>query len=240
VQLTTMLGVICAIPVLIFLGVCYAIAAWQLGHKVALKRLPILLLCLAAALGFVVLLSLLPSEWQDYALSGFLLMFSFYMGLYLAISLKRRAQAGETLLEIGRPRGALVIGVVGAGCGLLVGAFSILKAITDGQPEIATQIRDISSALFWISLAGFLALFWLSKWSIREAGIIVYGVILKWGKIEGFHWDEDKRSILALKVRRRFPWWPTVKVPVPSEKQEAVTDILQRHISANSTGDKTG
>ena len=237
-QLITMLGVICAIPVVTFLAVCYAIVAWQLGHKVALKRLPILLACLAIAWAFIVLLSLLPSEWQDYALSGFCLMFSFYHGIYLAISLKRRAKAGDTLLEIGRPRGGLVIGVVGTGCGLLAGVFSILQAITDGQSEAATQIKDISSGLFWISLAGLLALFWLSKCSIREAGIIFYGVILKWGRIEGFHWDKDKHSTLALKVRRRFPWWRTVNVPVPSEKQEAVTEILQRHISANNSGDE--
>lgn len=237
-QLITMLGVICAIPVIIFLGLCYAIVAWQLGHKLALKALPILVICMVVALGLVLLLELLPSEWQDYALSGFLLMFSFYQGIYLAVLLRRRAQAGDTLLEIGRPRGGLVIGVVGTGCGLLVGASSIFKAITDDQPEIAARIKDLSSGPFWIVLGSCLALFWLSKWSIRETGIIFYGVVLKWARIESFHWDKDKHSILALRIKRRFPLWRTVNMPVPSEKQEAVTEILQQHISANNSDGK--
>lgn len=227
--------------IVIFFAISYAIVACQLGHRVALRRVPILFACLAAALvGIFAVHRLLPSEWEDYAWSGFLLLFSFYMGIYLAVSLKRRAQAGDTLLEIGRPRGGLVIGVVGTSCGLFVGASSILKAITDGQPEIARQIRDISSGLFWVTLSALILLVWLSKGSIRERGIMVNGQILKWEKIQGFHWDKDKPCTLALKVKRRFLWWRTLYVPVPLDRREAATEILECNLPEDAAGGSTG
>lgn len=227
--------------IVIFFAISYAIVACQLGHRVALRRVPILFACLAAALvGIFAVLRLLPSEWEDYAWSGFLLLFSLSMWVYLVISLIRSSQAGDTLLEIGRPRGALVIGIVGTGCALWVGVYSILQVIAAHKAESISQIRHLSRSLFWVTLSAHLLLVWLSKWSIRERGIMVYGQILKWEKIQGFHWDKDKPCTLALKVKRRFLWWRTLYVPVPLDRREAATEILECNLSEDAAGGSTG
>lgn len=150
--------------------------------------------------------------------------------------MRRAAQAGDILLEIGRPRGRLIIFIVAAGIvSLGVGITSIIQVIADSNTEAVTQLRHISDALFYLSL-GICLLFWgLSKGAIRESGIIVYSQLLKWDKIESFQWVKNKPTTLALSVKRRFPWGRTVYVRFPSDKQKAATEILERNLSANET-----
>ena len=225
----------------LILAVAYAVASYQVGHKVAAKRLPIVFVCLAAGIGiFFALFRLVPTEWKDHAWSGYLLLFSFATWVFLAILIRRSAQAGDILLEIGRPRGGLVIGIVAAGGVLLAGIASIVQAMADSKADAASQIRHISEGLFYLSLAIYLLFLWLSKWSIRERGIMLYGQLLTWEKIKAFQWDQDKPTTLALSVKRRFPWWRTVYVRIPTEKQEAVTEILGRNISPNIEGGSAG
>ena len=69
---------------------------------------------------------------------------------------------------------------------------------------------------------------------------MVYGQLLPWEKIEDFHWEIGKPSTLALSVKRRFPWWRTVYVRIPTEKQEAATEILGRNLSPNIEGGSAG
>ncbi len=221
--------------IVISFAICYAIVAYQFGHRVALKRIPILFTCMAVALvGVFAVHRLLPSGWEDYAWSGFFLLFSLSTWVYLGISLIRSSQAGDTLVEIGRPRGALIIGIAGTGCALWVGVHSILQVIAADKAESLSQIRQLSSGLFWISFCPYLLFVWLTKWSIRERGIMVYGQIFKWEKIQGFHWDKDKPCTLDLKVKRRFPWWRTLHVPVPLDRREAATEILECNLLENS------
>ena len=103
------------IPLVLALAGGYALVSYQLDHRVAFKRLPILILLSAAGIRIFALLQLLPTEWKDHAWSVFFLVSSLSIWVFLGILMKRAAQAGDILLEIGRPRGGLVIGVVAAG-----------------------------------------------------------------------------------------------------------------------------
>ena len=217
--------------ILIPLVIAYLIASYQVGHRIALKGMRNVLVCLAAGYGIFAFLRLFPSEWEDHALSGFFLFSSLSIWVFLTICLRRIARAGDILLEIGRPRGGLVFGVVGTGVAILAGVLSILQAIGDGTAEAATQIRYVSFGLFYFALGTSLFFSGFIKSSIREHGIVVHGQILKWAKIEGFQWDTDHPSTLALRVKRRFPLWRTLHLPVPSDKQAAATEILESSLS---------
>lgn len=217
----------------IFIAGSYLILSYQLGHRSALKLLPNILLCLAAAGGLIAFLRLLPSDWEDPVWSGLCLLVSLLMWVYLPLCLSRVARSGEILLELGRPRGGLVVGVVSAGLGLWLGADSIRQAIGDGNAEAATRMKYVSVGIFWITNGVYQLFLWFSKRSIREHGIVLFGRIRKWGEFEGFQWDRDNPSTLILRLKRRFPLWKTLNVRVPSEKQEAGTKILERILSAN-------
>ncbi len=222
--------------ILIFVA-SYVLVRYQVGHKVAAKRLPIVFVLMAAGMiGIFALFRLVPTEWKDHTWSGYALLLSFAIWVFLAILIRRAAQAGDILLEFGRPRGGLVIGIVGAGGGLLAGIASIVQAIVDSNAGAATQLRHLSWGLNWLSLAVFILFSWLSKWSIRERGIMFYGQLLTWEKIKAFQWDQDKPTTLALSVKRRFGWWQTVYIRIPTEKQEAATEILGRNLSPNIEG----
>jgi hypothetical protein len=227
------------IPLVLALAGGYALVSYQLGHRVAFKRLPILILLSAAGIGIFALLQLLPTEWEDHAWSVFFLVSSLTVWVFLGILMKRAAQAGDILLDIGRPRGGLVIGVVAAGPAFF-GIDGIVQAIVDSNAEAATQLRHLSGGLFMISFGLYVSFLWLKKWSIRERGIMVYGQLLPWEKIKDFHWQKGKPSTLALSVKRRFPWWGTVYVRIPTEKQEAATEILGRNLSPNIEGGSAG
>lgn len=225
--------------VLILAGV-YAVARHQVGHKVAAKRLPIVFVCLAAAFGTGALFRLVPTEWKDHVWTGYALLFSFAVWIFLAISLQRTAQAGDILLELGRPRRGLVIGIVAGVSGAFLAIGSIVQAMAESNAGAATQLRHLSGGLFWLSFCLYVSFLWLKKWSIRERGIMAYRQLLPWEMIEDFHWEKGKPSILALSVKRRFGWWRTAYLRIPTEKQKAATEILERNLLPNIEGGSAG
>jgi len=144
-------------------------------------------------------------------------------------------------LEIGRPRRGLVIGIIGAGAFLVLGIEPIIQAVRDSNADTADQIRLISRGVLYLSLTVFFLFSQLSTWTvrtIRERGIVVYGQLLAWEKITSFRWDQDRPATLILSVKKRLPWWRAVYLQIPTDKQEAVTEILGRNISSSIEGER--
>lgn len=222
--------------ILIFIIVCYAIVAFQFGHKVALRRIPIIFVCLALGIGLVALARLVPRQKQDYVWSGFLIIFSLYMWANIASFYVRAKKAGKILLNIGRPRGGLVLGIMGTICALFAGGNLIIQSLSSENIETAQQVRNISFGLFCFTLGAHLFTFWIYKWSIRERGILAYGRIIKWAKITGFNWDTAKENTLVLKVKRFLPLslWQSTYVTVPDDKKDTLTEILNSNVNNNS------
>jgi hypothetical protein len=221
--------------ILIFIIVCYAVIAFQFGHKVALKRIPIILVCLALGIGLVALARLVPRQWQDYVLPGFYIIVSLLLWVYIAVFYRQAKQAGRILLEIGRPRGGIVIGIIGTACAVFAGSGLIIQSLASGEVEISQHVSNISFGLFFFTLGAHIFTIWLLNWSIRERGIVAYGRIIKWAKIEGFHWDTARENTLVLKVKRFLPlslWWSTY-VTVPDDKKDTLTEILNSNINNN-------
>lgn len=219
--------------ILIFFVVCYAVVAFQFGHKVAIKRIPILLICIALAIGLVALKRLVPPKQQDYVWSGFFIIFCLFVWAGIASFFVRAKKAGKVLLKLGRPRFGMVLGIIGMACAVFAGGNLIIKMFSFEQIEIAQQIRNISLGLFCFTLGAHIFTIWILTWSIRESGIIVYGRIIKWVNIEGFEWGAAKKNTLILKVKRFLPfslWWSTY-VTIPDDKKEALTEILNSNIN---------
>lgn len=218
----------------------YVVASYRVGSKAAARRFSIAFTCAAAGIGVSFILSrLIPARWQDYAWSGCVLLCALANWIALAVLLRRTrrvAQAGEILVEIGRPRGGLVIGIVGAGAFLLLGINPIVQAVTNSDADAESQMRLISRGVLYLSLAVFFLVSQLSTWSvrtIRERGVVMYGQLLTWRRITSFQWDEDRPATLVLRVKKRLPWWRTIYLQIPMEKREAVTEILERNTSSS-------
>ena len=222
--------------IIIIIIVCYAIVAFQFGHKVALRRIPIIFVCLALGIGLVALARLVPRQKQDYVWSGFLIIFSLYMWANIAYFCVRAKQAGRILLEVGRPRGGLVLGIIGTICAVFAGSNLIIQSLSSKSIETAQQVRNISFSLFCFSLGAHIFTIWILRWSIRERGIISYGRIIKWAKIEGFHWDTARENTLVLKVKRFLPisLWQSTYVTVPDDKKDTLTEILNSNVNQNA------
>ena len=222
--------------ILIFIVVCYAVVAFQFGHKVALRRIPIIFVCLALGIGLVALARLVPLQQRDYVWSGFLIIFSLFLWANIVSFLIRAKQAGRILLGIGRPRFGLVMCIIGMVCVVFAGGNLIIQSLTSENIETAQQVRNISFGLFCFSLGAHVFTIWLLNWSIRERGIVAYGRIIKWANIKGYHWDKVRENTLVLKIKGFLPLslWQSTYVTVPDDKKDALTDILDSNLNSNS------
>lgn len=214
--------------ILVFLLVSYAITRYVSGLGTAANGLPILLVCLGVAVAFVALLRSLPAEWGGYAWSAFSLIFSIFVAASVLIRLRGVARSGDNLLEIGRPRGGLLIGTASIAACLLAGIASIAPAVGGGEAGAAGRVEHLATGILWLSMTPIMLTFWMSKSSIRQRGIVTFGRLIGWERVQGFRWSEHRPSTLALRVKRRFRSPCTIHLPIPSDKREAVSEILQR------------
>jgi hypothetical protein len=140
--------------------------------------------------------------------------------------LTRERWAGRLLLDLNRPRdkfsyymGALgTIGFIGIVC-FYPTSNTILRALTMAGYFGGRTILD-------------------GRLEIREKGIVSRGRLLRWGNIELYEWISEvvgwgKPSPVALKVhvRRLLKALPPERIPVPSERREAVDAVLSRYLS---------
>ncbi|MBM4050245.1 MAG: hypothetical protein FJ279_34550 [Planctomycetes bacterium] len=220
-----------ALFLLLFFVSGYVVARSQIGHRAAIRRLPILFVLVAAALGTAAVLRRLPIGWRDHAWSAFFVIFCVWLLIHMSVCLNRVAGAGGVLVDIGRPPCGLAMATIGAGCALLAALGTLVEAVTRSD---AVQLHNIARGIFWLSMGVYILFLWASKRSIRERGMIVYGQLMKWEKIQGFEWDAEDPCMLVLNVKRRLPWWRSGYVRVPADKRDAVNEVLQRKLSAGS------
>ena len=230
------------IPLVLALAVGYAVVSYQFGHKVAAKQLLIVLVCLVAAIGILCLMSLmslLSSEWVDLVWSGFSLLISLGIWIFLVIRMRQIAWAGDVMMEIGRPPTGCVNGIAGTIL-IIVGLGCIAGAIGNHSHDALYRWSQLFTGILLLSIAICILYLWQSIWSIRERGIMLSSQLLAWERIKAFQWDRDKHTTLVLKVKSRFPWSRTGFVRIPVEQQEAVTELLERYISPSTEGGSAG
>ena len=91
----------------------YLIATFEVGSRIALFRLPYVAGAVVGGLGLYMMIRRLPQEWENYAWAGFSLFFATYVAALVWRAIRRNARAGNVMLDLGRPRGGDVFGIVG-------------------------------------------------------------------------------------------------------------------------------
>jgi len=205
----------------VFLGIVYLIARYQLGHEAAFKRLPLMGGILVFAIAFGVVIRALPYDWGEKAWIGMLWVFPLLVLGLLFSRGRRERQAGPVLMALGRDRASL-IGWLAACVVALMSFLEILSGTGD-------SLRLASEGAFWSAMGGYLLLVWYDGRQLREGGIVSYGVLFRWNKIQGYDW---KGEVLSVWVNRR---WPFSRVPVPVKipphRKNAVDQILRERVN---------
>jgi hypothetical protein len=82
----------------------------------------------------------------------------------------------------------------------------------------------------------------MSRFGIREYGILYFGLLFRWERIESFSWDSLPGIGPILKLRFKgfapFAYGPIgrLQIVVPAEKRAAVEAILNRQLSEWPSG----
>jgi uncharacterized membrane protein YobD (UPF0266 family) len=74
-----------------------------------------------------------------------------------------------------------------------------------------------------------------SRIELRQRGILISGVWLRWPKIESYAWDDAGREFVALKVRSRkwllFSLRSTLEIILPAAQKSSADAILKSQLS---------
>jgi serine/threonine protein kinase len=168
------------------------------------------LIYLALALGLVALVGLLRWPW-------------------------RNRWAGKLLLDAGIPRPwyEILSGVVVLG--MLALAARALVISSRANPQHGWKWQAAGLVALAVAFAFVFAL--RGRLEIRERGIVYFGVLWRWQRLESFAWEytEGPRVILKLRLKR-FPillLWPAAsfKLVFPAGKRNAADAILSRQLS---------
>jgi hypothetical protein len=151
------------------------------------------------------------------------------LGLLFARWLLRGRWGGSRMLDASSGRSRLfgVLAITG-------GAYIHIKvswlAATGGLPP------NPAPGLFFLILD---TLLWVFLWALsgrlefRQHGILTAVGFYRWPNIESYEWCEAEtgRMILQLKLRRRHPILPPVRIKVPAAKTAEVEAIMSRFLS---------
>lgn len=221
------------IPLVTFLiafGGGYAMLRYEVGHQEAARRLrarwPIMAISIGSgAILFYAASRFVPSPWVDRAWAAFFWFFTLGIWYGLSVRFRQQREAGAVLLDLGRPRGQWVggiLGIVAAACGVAGLALSLHAGSPSGETlsSVANGIWMTSLGIYFVS----------QSWSGRrlcENGLWYWGMLLKWEVFEKYEWSSTALSIWT-KKRRWFQLPMTL--PIKPHQREAVAELLRQHV----------
>ena len=135
---------------------------------------------------------------------------------FLATWLYGRQAGGQVLLDCG-PHPTRTLFLFMAFIFLFTGITGLSASKTLGR---AAPIFGISFGLYWFIIA-------TGRLQVRETGIWQYWSLLPWAKIGSYRWAND--STLLLRTKGALSFLFRGALPVPSEHQDAVDQLLQKY-----------
>jgi hypothetical protein len=138
---------------------------------------------------------------------------------FLAAWLYAKQTGGQTLLDCGphpSRKGFLLFAVISLVGGLTLVSGTTVLGIT------GPVLSGLSMGVFWLIMAG-------GRLQVRENGVWQYWGLLRWGKIESYHWADD--CTLLVRVSSPISLWRRGALPVPPEYKDAFDQLLQKHLA---------
>lgn len=112
---------------------------------------------------------------------------------------------------------------------LIIGAILVFSG---GWEAGTPSFSDMTLGLYVCIYIGFQ--FLLSpRLEFRQHGIVTAYAFHRWSRIESFHWEDDTKDKVMLRINLLggHPFWQSVRVQVPSEKKAEADRVLTRFLS---------
>jgi hypothetical protein len=149
---------------------------------------------------------------------AFALLWGFVFVWFLATWLLSRQAGGQIVLDCG-PHPCKKLCLLEAVLFPILGLIGGLTALGIVGPVVF----GVSFSVFWLSMAG-------GRLQVRENGVWQYASLLRWHKIESYHWAED--CTLLITARGPLSFLFRGALPVPPEYKDAFDQLLQQHCAA--------
>jgi serine/threonine protein kinase len=212
---------------ILFVG--YRLRRADVGHdqasRQAFPQALNLVICISAAIATA---KLVPNPSQVLTLS--LSSTALFYGALLARWPFRERWAGALLLDISRPKGQAAQIWIGTMAGVLIlyTALSIAIFFRSHTLDPVNVAYPIGMGLY----ATWYFFFW-GRPEIHQRGLVNFGRLLRWSKIETYTWEPAESELVVLKVRARtlflFPW--THRIVLPSAQRSSTEAMLSRQLS---------
>jgi hypothetical protein len=214
-------------PLLVIFPLMFVVARKQLGPNAGTRQfIMVLPIMLGALIIGPVLFYVLSDDWIENGFAVFQIGFFCFVCTLMLFFLGRRKGAGPVLLDLGRPQQARFLVPVTAFLAIFVAVVVVFDLVT-GQ----VHFENVAKWLFFSSIIVLNAFSTLSRMQIREQGVLMGGDLLRWKKIEGYTWEEDKRNVLTLRVKTPFSLFAKRSIPIPPVYRDQVDTLLAQHTS---------
>ena len=168
--------------------------------------------------------------------TGFGVLWVVIFVVFLGTWLYSKRVAGPTLLDCGPYplrklslfTGTFLV-LVGLACGL--GWFLV------GKPDNQEGIDLPLTITFAITSGAYGLIIGFGRLQIRENGIWQHCGLLKWDRIQSYHWEGETDHTLMVRLKGGLFHFAHLVLPVPSGRKDRVHSLLQQHVSpANEDG----
>ncbi len=201
--------------------------AWGQGAKNALIMIPTIFVAWCIITAAIVLIFEQPIL-GTFGVSGaaiFLLAQLVFFGTWLY----GRSAGGPVLLDCG-PNPTRWLFLVNAALFVIMGSMNglhaIVKMIEGPEATWTTILFGIGWPVLMISLVPYWLVMASGRLQMRENGIWQYWSLLRWSKIDSYHFAND--ATLLIRAKGFFSFFQGA-LPVPPEYKQAVEQLLAKH-----------
>lgn len=139
-----------------------------------------------------------------------------------------KKQSGSLLLDCG-PHPTRKLFIIVAAIFLLLGVYGSVDFFAN---DFHSHLVEVSLSFFLFS--GYFLMLAVGRLQIREQGIWQYWSLLKWRKIENYHWEGETDSALMLQVKTKFPFLARGALPVAAEHKDAIGELIKKNVAVDS------
>ena len=196
----------------------------ELGSAVARRvlRISAMTILVSGCLGGLAVIAIPKNTRPDFLMVLYLAISAFILYLFVRWPFRER-WAGRLLLDAGRKRPLWVYLLPLAAIGALVYRFEQGTPPLHGWPAMLANTAQMVALCLWLY-------FFYPKTEVRERGILTFGQMFTWRRIESHWWEMPKGKTAILRLQcgglRRIS--PMIMVLVPSALRPQIEALIER------------